>query len=639
MKGACYILLLLLVACGYQPDKMDQLSASNKFDDPTWRKIAEWQDRRQTDSLIEALEPLSEYRTGIAMALASVQDIKAIPALSSLLSDDEKEVRQNAAYALGQTYDTAAFKHLFKRLPEENDSQVKRYLLEALGKVVGESQIKELMKFVPENPAESSGFAWGLYRAGERGIFNSKTTYAEINLLDTASSTEAQLAAAHYLSRVKITSVPSSGFDVLIKEYPEAEVRMAVALAFSKTPPLVAMSALRHLLKDDDYRVRINAVRAIPARKISDYTSFIDTLLSDINVNTAVAAAAKVVATSGYLDKAAIDQWLQKKSLNWRVEALLLEGAIKKDPSDDARIEQIKKAFLSSNNPYKKAVMLNTLSHTLRAHEFLVTETFKATHPAVSTSGIQALAQLRSMDNFPESLKPAFTDVLRLAIESGDAAMIDIASAVLRDPELDFKKDIKDPEFLRLARQRLQLPKDNEALQSLEKTIAYFEDRSSRPIVNEYNHPMNWQKIASLKKQQEAVIETSKGNIHIVLFTNKAPGSVHNFVGLAENGYYNNKVFHRVVPNFVVQGGGNRGDGWGNENYSIRSEFADLRYSTGTIGMASAGKDTEGTQWFITHSPTPHLEGRYTIFARVERGMAVVHQLEQGDFIYNVKIK
>ena len=97
-------------------------------------------------------------------------------------------------------------------------------------------------------------------------------------------------------------------------------------------------------------------------------------------------------------------------------------------------------------------------------------------------------------------------------------------------------------------------------------------------------------------------------------------------------------TLNRVVPNFVVQGGCPRGDGWGSEDYSIRSEFSMRRYTTGSVGMASAGKDTEGTQWFITHSPTPHLDGRYTIFAEVSHGMDVVDQLEVSDTILSVDI-
>ena len=144
--------------------------------------------------------------------------------------------------------------------------------------------------------------------------------------------------------------------------------------------------------------------------------------------------------------------------------------------------------------------------------------------------------------------------------------------------------------------------------------------------------------VKKIPSDQKAIIKTSKGDITIRLFVDEAPGSVANFVTLASNKYYDGKFFHRVVPNFVVQGGCPRGDGWGSEAYSIRSEFSQRRYKTGSIGMASAGKDTEGTQWFITHSATPHLEGRYTLFAEVVQGMEVVHQIEVGDTIISVEI-
>jgi cyclophilin family peptidyl-prolyl cis-trans isomerase len=122
------------------------------------------------------------------------------------------------------------------------------------------------------------------------------------------------------------------------------------------------------------------------------------------------------------------------------------------------------------------------------------------------------------------------------------------------------------------------------------------------------------------------------------LFVEEAPGSVANFVSLARSNYFDHKAFHRVVPNFVIQGGCNRGDGSGSLDYSIRSEFSPRLYKTGSVGMASAGKDTEGTQWFITHSPTPHLDGRYTIFAEVIEGMDVVQRTEVGDEIIDVTI-
>ncbi|NRB62159.1 MAG: peptidylprolyl isomerase [Saprospiraceae bacterium] len=120
----------------------------------------------------------------------------------------------------------------------------------------------------------------------------------------------------------------------------------------------------------------------------------------------------------------------------------------------------------------------------------------------------------------------------------------------------------------------------------------------------------------------------------------QAPGSVANFISLAVDNFFNDKPFHRVVPNFVIQGGCPRGDGYGGLNYSIRSELADLYYDqAGYVGMASAGNHTEGTQFFITHSPTPHLDGNYTIFARVIDGLSNVYAIEIGDTIERIEIQ
>ena len=93
-----------------------------------------------------------------------------------------------------------------------------------------------------------------------------------------------------------------------------------------------------------------------------------------------------------------------------------------------------------------------------------------------------------------------------------------------------------------------------------------------------------------------------------------------------------------MVPNFVVHGGDPRGDGWGGPGYSIRSEYGLVNYERGSVGVASAGKDTEGCQFFITHSPQPHLDGRYTIFGKVVSGMDVVDQVQVGDKIVRLEL-
>lgn len=140
------------------------------------------------------------------------------------------------------------------------------------------------------------------------------------------------------------------------------------------------------------------------------------------------------------------------------------------------------------------------------------------------------------------------------------------------------------------------------------------------------------------KTNPYATIVTSQGEIQMELYFDTAPLTVLNFVALAKDGFYDGLVFHRVVPNFVVQGGDPRGDGWGGPGYYIRDEFSSEPYMRGSVGVATSGKDTGGSQFFITLSPQPHLEGRYTLFGRVLHGMEAADRIAVGDVIETVRI-
>jgi len=136
-----------------------------------------------------------------------------------------------------------------------------------------------------------------------------------------------------------------------------------------------------------------------------------------------------------------------------------------------------------------------------------------------------------------------------------------------------------------------------------------------------------------------AVLHTTAGDIEWAFDGDVAPQTVKNFVRLAERGYFDGLRVHRVVPNFVIQDGDPTGTGSGGPGYTIRCEYNRLRYEEpGMVGMALSGKDTGGSQWFITHSPQPHLNGRYTIFAHVTRGMDVVGRVVQGERVVHVEI-
>ena len=144
--------------------------------------------------------------------------------------------------------------------------------------------------------------------------------------------------------------------------------------------------------------------------------------------------------------------------------------------------------------------------------------------------------------------------------------------------------------------------------------------------------------LARIGKTVQAVVTTSKGSFTIELLPADAPLTVDNFVKLAQKDYFRNITIHRVVPNFVIQDGDPRGDGNGGPGYQIRCEINQVLYDRAAVGMALSGKDTGGSQWFVTHSPQPHLDGGYTVFGRVVAGMDVVDRIVRGDVVQSIVI-
>jgi len=167
---------------------------------------------------------------------------------------------------------------------------------------------------------------------------------------------------------------------------------------------------------------------------------------------------------------------------------------------------------------------------------------------------------------------------------------------------------------------------------SVESTMAI------RPVPAKPIAPYDSPELAKPAYSPHAFIETAKGTIEIELTVLDAPQTVQNFVSLARKGFFNGLQIHRVVPNFVVQDGDPRGDGSGGPGYSIRDELNDRPYLRGTVGMALSAPDTGGSQFFITQSPQPHLDAKYTAFGHVVNGMDVVDRLQQLDVIDRIRI-
>jgi cyclophilin family peptidyl-prolyl cis-trans isomerase len=163
------------------------------------------------------------------------------------------------------------------------------------------------------------------------------------------------------------------------------------------------------------------------------------------------------------------------------------------------------------------------------------------------------------------------------------------------------------------------------------RAIAVLKENGSGDLSNRTgaakirNTPADYQRAVSrIGESVRATVTTSKGTFVIQLLVDDAPLTVDNFVMLARKGYFNGQVVPRVVPNFVIQTGDPRGDQNGGPGYTIRCEVNEVPYDRGAVGMALSGKDTGGSQWFVTHAPQPHLDGGYTVFGRVIAGMEVV---------------
>ncbi|WP_161890235.1 peptidylprolyl isomerase [Pontibacter russatus] len=639
--------LVSLTACQYLPLRRAEAPkpAANKFSDGTLRQIYTLQDERNTTGLLPFLSnPSPQYRTAAALAFASVQDTLAVPTLVHLLADTAVAVRRAAAYALGQTGSAQAEQELISHLKQEQAPEVQAALLEAVGKVSTPAGTVFLNSYMPPNPVARTGQAWGLYRAGLRQQVTQQGTAEAVHLLAEANPYETRLAAAHYLARTPKIDLTPYRRDLLTAATSDKapDVRMAVVQSLAKVRARDKAQFLSNILQSDpDYRVRLSAVRAMTGLDYPEIEQAVLAALQDQNINTAIATAEFLVANPNGVAVAPLQQLLPRLQ-DARVRGNLIWVILHNSPPHGIAYlnSRYKQQYQNARTPYEKAYLLRALSGDYGNYRYIADEMFAAQEPAVATAAMDALMLMRQQPDFPKRLEEEFAGILRRAVGTGDVALVGMAAAAIRAPKLNLRLFYRDYSFLAQAQQKLQLPRDMETYTEIQKTLDYLNNQpESAPSQNPFTHPIDWSLVQTIPADQQVVLHTQKGDITLQLFVEDAPGSVANFVELAQQNFYDSLYFHRVVPNFVVQGGDRRGDGWGSSDYSIRSELAPLRYMEGYIGMASAGKDTESNQWFITHSPAPHLDGRYTIFAKVVAGMDIVHQLEVGDRILDVELK
>ena len=252
---------------------------------------------------------------------------------------------------------------------------------------------------------------------------------------------------------------------------------------------------------------------------------------------------------------------------------------------------------------------------------------------SVAAAALDAAAPLASGPGVDPSVAKAWRKAFAAALATGEADLV--ASA------LDAAASLAEGGRELLAARRHD--PDDRVRERARRLLAekYGEEtpKDARALATRHG-PEDYRRVAerSLAGRVEARVETTRGAFTAELLPEAAPMTVESFVDLARRGFFDGTTIHRVVPDFVVQAGDPRGDGTGGPGYSLRDELNPLPYVRGRIGMALSGPDTGGSQWFVTLSRQPHLDGAYTVFGEVTEGMSVVERIEQNDRIVSVRV-
>ncbi len=634
----------------------NQNITANQFTDLKLQKIYDLQNQRNSKSLLNYLyNSKAKYRNAAAKAFASVQDSSVINHLLEVLkSDKSMKVRISAAYAIGQTKSKNAQSKLIDIYNNEKLDTVKIYIAEAIGKNGDSTGLHFLIEQLSNknlSNLQTKAVFTGIARFFIRKIYSQDALETLIKYIDNQNiSSDNLYIASIALARAEKNTVKD--YDkTLIRIYNKSNnvfTEMNIVSAISKHKSENKFDFIKNIVfnEDCDYRLKVNAISSLSQFSKRQRKMLLKKLLQSKNPNVSIRAS-EFVLSKGNSKEAGTYLRESKKVKNWRTKANLLSAALKYSNNKEEISKIIKQASENSKNVYEKAYLLSALGYDIENYKYLSSVVYQSKDCVTATYGMEAISTICNNPQFEQinnkrikngkaDLKPEFAYFLKKAISSRDVSKVAIAASIIRTCKLNVEKEYGNTYFLTQALHNCHMPKDLEAYIELQKTIAFLKGEQFTAKYKFKKSKVDWSFISQIDAKQKVTIQTNKGDITIQLDVNNAPVSVANFLNLVKNKSLNNKYVHRVVPNFVVQDGCPRGDGWGSPNYTIYSEFATPVYTEGSVGMASAGKDTEATQWFITHSPTPHLDGKYSNFGIVVAGMEVVHKLEVGDKIVKV---
>lgn len=572
-------------------------------------------------------------RQRAVLACGRLQDSTLVPVLLPLLADPDAAVRQEAAFALGQIGHRSARLPLEQAAGATGDLELQRLAIEALGKL------------------------------GDRAA----TPRVVAALSDPAPRTREEAAVA--LWRL----ADSTALGALIAHHadPDPEVRWRVLYAMEKivAPDRVVLIAALHL-NDPEWLTRAFAARTIGRQKSQRGVAYVADHLGDSEpavVVNALRALQSIADSTCETCTGRIARALSHESPYVRVTAATVLGERFAMSMAGATAKQMVLDSLKSHLADPDAATRGACARALLIHRAAaalpdVAPVLEDTSLYARVAAIGALANVDTAAALPLLLpriapgRPRFermtaldalgslhvrSAVPQLRAALGDTATLIVASAASALGEIGDRAAVPALTSAFLLRATDAEPDARVSIRDALRQLAgagYADSLEKKHPARSGARTWSDADLANAPTARGAILHTNRGDIEWEFYRADAPLTVKNFVGLASQRYFDGSAFHRVVPNFVIQDGDPTGTGSGGPGWSIRCEYNRIPYETGMVGMALSGKDTGGSQWFITHSPQMHLNGRYTIFARVTRGMDVVNRIVQGDRVLRVEV-
>jgi len=612
----------------------------NKFENDAIRQVQNFADERKADAVLTYFNHENwKVREQAAMAFGSLHDSLGIESLLKLAeSDKSSEVRAAAAFALGQYKMRGLRNIIFRLLNDEADKMVKREIIIAVGRSFGADILTN--KITSADKYEKESISEGIFYALVNGDTLINKGKDIVELLKYKGNTAFYAAAA--LNRSKLNF---SNFKELIveafKSIDNLDTRYQLSMIIGKSISFNETFLLDLFKKEENYLIRLGLVQGNMKSDSSLSLNLLSMGIADVSPHVRQKSAEGILS----FNKLSQPIDLLKVAASEKIpitKYILLESFLKQSTSIDQKIkisEQLNSDLLKSTDEYVIGFVLKAMSAWDANWRIVEDFSFLSTSILVRGFGLEAL--IASYQSSKDPLNTSYRKLILRGLKTKDVAVSAMCAEAILDVTTYKSTNIsEDIELLESALNSMRLPRDIESYTSLLKAIRYLENKPvSGQLQPEFNNPIDWDLALRIPNNQQVKFHTDKGDIIVELWVEEAPGSVTQFVKLIKDDFYANKKLHRVVPGFVIQDGCPRGDGFGSTMETVRSEFSrNTKFEEGTIGFASAGEDTESCQWFITHTRTPHLNGRYTAFGRVVKGMEVVHELLLGDGIKSIEL-